>query len=388
MKKIFCFLFVLLFTTMALFSVVPIFYGARSLSLGYSSLAYNYDINAIFINPALLSNLRYSISGYQYQHSYFDYKNFIDELNEILDYDLKNYFSLDSEKKEILFAKLNDLFNSKYGLFGMKASIPGFVAKDYGFSVSFVDTAIINPQNSDIFSKQSDEISNSDIASLDMNFIGLSYTQFSLSYSLNVSTEINFGISFHYMVGKIAEFKTSIVDEVFTSDANVKHYLAYGWDNAETKFYKLNVDLSLIADVGKYFKIGIVVKNVGSPKLVTPQRDIVMERRIIAGLAFRPDLQWGIYLDIDVNKTDILFNGEKSQLFSMGIEKGFFKNKLMLRAGFLNDLTEKYIIGNRSNILYGLGFGFNMKKIIVDLAVGIDSNGNVNNLAVSGFFLL
>jgi hypothetical protein len=309
-------------------------------------------------------------------------------LNEILVSDLSNYVSLDSEQKEALFAKLNDLYNLKYGLYGIRGSIPGFVAKDYGFSVSFFDTAIVNPVASTIFDKQSSEISNDDIASLNMNFIGLSYTQFSLAYSMNISTEINFGVSLHYMVGRITEFKSSIVDDIFETDANVKHYLEHGWENAENKFYKLNVDVGLSANVGKYFKIGLVVKNVGSPKLVTAQRDIVIERRIIAGLAFRPNLQWGIYLDIDVNKTDLFFNGEKSQLFSMGIEKGFFKNKLFLRAGFLNDLTEKYIIGRRSNILYGVGFGFNMKKIIVDMGLGIDSDGTINNLAISGFFLL
>lgn len=388
MKKLSCLVIVLVLVAMTLFSIVPTFYGARSLSLGYSSLAYNYDINAIFINPALLSHLPHSVSGYQYQYSYFDYKNFIDELNEILEHDLKNFVSLDQERKESLFAKLNDLYNSKYGLFGIRASIPGYAGKDYGVSVSFVDTAIVNPVTSDIFNKQSNAVTNEDIASLDMNFIGLSYTQFSLSYSFNVSAEINFGISLHYMIGNITEFRNSIIDDIFSSDSTVKHYLETGWDHAEDKFYKLNVDASLSADVGKYFKVALVVKNISNPTLVTSFRDIVLERRFIAGLAFRPNLQWGIFLDIDINKTDLLFNGEKNQLFSLGIEKGFFKNKFMLRAGFLNDLTEKYIIGNRSNILYGLGFGFNMKKILVDFAVGIDSNGTVNNLAVSGFFLL
>ena len=111
-----------------------------------------------------------------------------------------------------------------------------------------------------------------------------------------------------------------------------------------------------------------------------------IERRFIAGLAFRPTLQWGIYLDIDVNKTDLFLNGEEVQLISLGVEKGFFNNKLFIRAGLVSDLTEKYFIGSRSNILYGLGFGFNMSKIFVDFGIGIDSGGIVNNLAISGFF--
>ena len=102
---------------------------------------------------------------------------------------------------------------------------------------------------STIFNKQSDAVSNEDIASLNMNFIGLSYTQFSMSYSFNISTEINFGVSLHYMVGKITEFRNSIIDDVFSSDSTVKHYLEAGWDRAEDKFYKLNVDISFSAEI-------------------------------------------------------------------------------------------------------------------------------------------
>ena len=76
------------------------------------------------------------------------------------------------------------------------------------------------------------------------------------------------------------------------------------------------------------------------------------------------------------------------QPFSFGIEKGFFKNKFFIRAGMLSDLTEKHFFGKKSNTLYGMGLGFNMKKISVDVAVGIDNDGTVKNLAISGFFLL
>jgi hypothetical protein len=58
-----------------------------------------------------------------------------------------------------------------------------------------------------------------------------------------------------------------------------------------------------------------------------------------------------------------------------------------VRAGFLNDLTEKYFFGSKAGVLYGLGLGFNMKKFVVDVALGVDNSGNVKNLAISGFIL-
>jgi hypothetical protein len=366
---------------------IPTFYGARSLSLGYSSMAFNYDINAIFINPALLTYITRSLSGYQFQYSYSDYQDFKDQLDEALEFDLSNFNSLSMSDKEILFSRLNDLFASKHGFNGFRASIPGMVSKDYGFSVSFVNTAIINPIQNDIFNKAVGEVTNEDIASLKFNLIGLSYTQYSLSYGLNISTGVSFGISLHYLYGKITEFFSSIVEPIFNTDSSIRDYLEYAWDDAEDTFYKLNVDLSLTADIGQYFKLGIIAKNVGNPTLVTVERDIVMERRIIAGIAFRPTNQWGIYLDMDINKTDLYYNGEDVQLISIGVEKGFFQNKLLLRAGFLSDLTEKYFLGSKSNNLYGVGFGFNMNKILVDFAIGIDSGGAINNIAISGFFM-
>jgi len=385
MKRSILFFFIIIFLQAALLAFVPTFYGARSLSLGYSSLAYNYDINAIFINPALLTYAR-GISGYQFQYSYADYKNFQSQLDEILEYDLNNFSSLNGSDKDALFSRLKDLFDSKHGFNGFRANIPGLVSKDYGFAVSFVNTAVINPVGNDVFDKPIEQVTDSDISSLKFNLIGLRYTQFSLSYGLNISTGVSFGISLHYMYGKITEFKTSIVEPIFDTDTSVKDYLEYAWDDAEESFYKLNVDLSVTADLGKYFKVGVVARNVGNPTLVTVERDIIMERRIIAGIAFRPTVEWGIYLDIDVNKTDLFYSGEDVQLISLGVEKGFFQNKLLLRAGFLSDLTEKYFLGSKSNSMYGVGFGFNMSKILIDFALGIDSGGAINNIAISGFF--
>jgi hypothetical protein len=89
-----------------------------------------------------------------------------------------------------------------------------------------------------------------------------------------------------------------------------------------------------------------------------------------------------------VAKGDLYFNGKKSQPVSLGVEKGFFQNKLFLRAGFLNDLGEKYFLGRKANILYGLGFGFNLGNFLADFALGLDHMGHVKNLGISGFYLV
>jgi hypothetical protein len=367
-------------------ALVPTFYGARSLSLGYSSLAFNYDVNSIFINPALLSTTGRTMSGYQYEQSYFDYQDFMGILNEALAYNLRDFQHLNAGEKESAISTLNDLFSSKHGIYGFRASLPGVISKDYGLAVSIVKTAIMNPAASDILNRPPEDISDEDIAGLEMNLIGFRYTQISLSYALDISQGMAFGITFHYMFGKIGETQLSIVNDLFSTSNSTSDYLESAWEKADESFYKLNVDLSVTAAIGKYFKAAVIARNIGNPTFVTSERDIVLERRYTAGIAFRPDFQWGIYLDLDINKTDLFYNGNDVQFISLGVEKGFFENKILIRAGFLSDLTEKYFLGSRSNSLYGVGFGFNMKSILVDFGLGIDSGGAVNNLAISGFF--
>jgi hypothetical protein len=375
-----------------LFSIVPFYYGARSLSLGYSGSTFNYDVNIIFLNPSMLSALPYSLSGYQYQNSYLDYKGFTDTLNEVLEHDPAHFESMEAAEKSALFAKMQDLFSSKAGFYGFSSSVPGFVARNYGISVSLVKTAIVNPVNPaengvDLFSRDPETVTNDEIASLAMNFVGLDYKQVSFSYSMPFSQSLYAGVTLHYLNGKVTEFNAGLVGDVFSTGSDAKDYLETAWGMADEKFSKIVADLAVSMDIGKHFKVALMAKNIGSPKIETALREITMDRRIIAGLAFRPNMSWGIYVDMDIAKTDLLHNGSDMQPISIGVEKGFFQNRFFVRAGFLNDLTEKYFFGSKANALYGLGLGFNMKKFVVDVALGVDGSGNVKNLAISGFIL-
>ena len=198
------------------FSIAPNFWGARSLSLGYASTAFNYDINSIFYNPSILSTVNYSLWGYQYQHSYLDYKDFGEELSDILGNNLKDFENLQPGAKADLFSKLQGLFQSRAGIYGFRANVPGFVSRHYGIAFSFINTAIINPVNpgNNFFNQGSENISNADIASLSMNFIGLKYKQISLSYSMEVHQSVSLGITLHYLNGKVTEFNRSITDDL------------------------------------------------------------------------------------------------------------------------------------------------------------------------------
>ena len=372
------------------FPMIPGYWGARSLSLGYASTAFNYDINSIFFNPSILSSINYTLWGYQYQHSYLDYKNFAEDLSDVLGNNLEDFVNLGQSEKDDLFSKLKGLFQARAGIYGSRANIPGYISKNYGLSFSFINTAIINPVSpgDDFFNRESENVSNADIASLTMNFIGLKYRLISLSYAMEVHRSVSLGVTLHYLNGKVTEYNRSLTDDIFTANKEPKDYLESTWGSAEDKFSKVVADAGILVNLGKFFNVALVYKNFGAAKINTPQRQLALNKRIIAGLALKPDTQWGIYVDVDLKKSDLLYNGQEIQPISFGIEKGFFNNKFFVRVGMLNDLTEKNLLGKKSNALYGLGVGFNMGKFVVDAALGMDPHGMVKNLAVSGFIMM
>ncbi len=370
------------------FAIIPDFFGARSLALGYGSLALSYDVNALFINPANLTVQVAPMSGYQFQYNHMEYLDFDELLSDVLSFDLKNFENLTFDQKTELMGGLDQVFNSKFGFYGSQGNVPGFVTKNFGFSASFIKTAIVHPVQNDILEKDISEITNDDIASLNMNFIGLNYRKFSLGYALQLTQTVHVGVGLHYLKGKIKEFRRSIVDDAFDQNNGTEDYLKTAWEDADEDFSKIIADFSAVMDVGRFFRVGLVLRNFGNPTIALPEGEIVIKKRIIAGIAFRPDPEWGIFLDVDIAKGDLLLNGNEMQPISIGIERSFFNNTFFLRVGMLNDLTEKKFLGNESNALFGFGLGFNMRNIMVDAALALDSGGALKSLAISGHYIL
>lgn len=373
-----------------LFSIIPAGAGARSLGLGYAGRAFSYDTNIIFNNPSLIYSIPYGITGYQYQNSFLAYKGFADTLSSVLDYNLSQFENLSSADKDIAFSQLEELFSSKAGMFGFTANLPAFMGRGYGIAYSVIDTSFINPivPGDGFFDQSPGDVSNSDIQSLQMNFLGLHYKQLSLSYGFPLMKGIMFGVTLHYLNGQVTDFTSPITSSTFVPDNKARDYLKETWKLADTDFSKIVSDLALSIDVGRYFKGTVVLKNAGNPEIKTPSRTLSLEQRIIAALAFRPTEDWGIYIDADITKTDLYHNGGEFQPISLGIEKGFFKNTFFARVGMLNDLTDSHFWGSKSNAMYTFGIGFNMKNILVDAALAFKDDGTIKCIAISGFFLL
>jgi hypothetical protein len=373
---------------MPVFSFFPHFHGARSLALGYSSLAFNYDPNALYLNPALLDSLSVSMGGYQYQNSYLDFRGTSQRLAEISEHDLDHFQELEAGDKAALLERLREAFSARAPICGFQSRHPCYAGKRYAISIASVDAAVIQALDNTVLDKPAEEITNADIASLRVNFIGFHYTDYALAVAFPISRGLALGATVHYLKGRNTEFNAALTAEPFRSDATAKDLLQAAWSGAESGFSRFNFDLGASMELGQYFKTGLVMKNATHPLIATALGELQLARRLVAGLAFRPDSQLGVFLDIDVSRSDLFHTGEAAQPVSMGVEKGFFQNKLFLRGGLWSDLAADYFLGRKANSLLGLGIGFHIGSFLVDLALGLDPLGRVKNMGISGFYLL
>lgn len=378
----------MIFVTFQLYSVIPMYYGARSLSLGQSSSAFNYDFNSVFLNPGLLSGFGYFISGYQNQSDYSSYKGFDESLSDILKDDLTKFETTGIINREEVYNKLDQLFSSKHGMYGFSSNSTGAAFKNYGIAVSFVNLAVVNPERTSILDNDFELITGDDLKDLNLNITGLSYTQYSISYAMDISKEISLGVTINYLSGKVSEFSVPLINDEFNSSSAEKDYLKYGWLGAENNFGIFLADFSISAVISPMFRASVILKNYKSPVIEFDTGEIELSQRIIAAVSFRPDQRTGIYIDMDVKKSDLYLNGEDVQPVSLGVERSFFNGRFFVRAGIMSDLTEKYLFGGKGKLFYGLGLGIYINKVLIDAGLGIGGDGKVSSIAVSGFFIV
>lgn len=387
MKK-FLIIAVLLALAFPLFPVFPFFHGARSLALGYSTLAFNYDVNALFLNPALLGSQSASLAGYQYGRSTLDFRDLSGDLAAARAFDLEHFQSLGEADREAALSALRRAFSADVPVHGFRAHGPGYAGKGYAVSVAYVDAAVVSPlagESSAFLDRPASAVTDADVAALRVRFTGLQYTDYALAVGFPMGQGTNVGATIHYLHGKRRMLDAGLGDGAITSRADAGDLLQAAWSGLEDKFSKFTFDLGAVADLGPHFRAGLAVRNAGAPAIAEGLR---LARRYVAGLAFRPDATMAICLDVDLGKSELVPGGLEAQPFALGLEKGLFRNKLLLRAGMYSDLAAAYFVGRRSNALYGLGAGFNLGKFLIDLALAFDSHGKLKNLGFSGFYAL
>jgi hypothetical protein len=390
MKKI-CFPILLLLVAFQLSysnGVFPDFFGAKSLSLGMGSRGFNLSINSMHINPALIGAFKGSMTGYQFMNSSRSMDGFEGRLKGLLASNFKTFNSLSRAEKSLIISDVKGVLDATMGLYGFSGHFPGMILGNYGISTSIYSSAVIRPIINSNFSKSDQQINQQDINSLQFQILGFKFKNYSFSYALDMSAQIQIGATFHYITGKYREFKRYIGSSFFSNSSKRAEYLSQSWENPGKELRCINIDLGLSVDMGRFFRFGAIMKNVNTPKLVKSRSDFELERVVLIGFAFKPELSWEISADFQLNESNMFLSEKKVQPVSFGVEKGFFKNKMFVRLGIMSYINDEYLIGAKSNMVLTMGSGFNIGNFVFNFGAGFDRDGMLNSLAVSGFVMV
>lgn len=388
MKKTLLFAVMIGISCLCLPGMFPGFYGARSLALGQSIFAGGWDVNAIYLNPAALAEAQVGLTAYQYQQAYRDYQGFEDSLLEAISMDLGSFSQLSPAQRGETVGALEELWSSRHGISGSTASLPAVVSRNFGFSISWVRSGRMHPVDTNAFDIPAESWDSDEIDSLRMRFTGLNYRQYSLAYALDLTRSMRLGVGLHYLTGKGTRFDAPLTGAPFSQEAGIRDLTSYAWEQAGNKFNRILADLSLVVSLGTNFQGVLVAKNIGKAKIGLDSENLELPQRLIAGLAFRPSGRMAIYLNMDLKATDLWQDGTDVQPISLAVEFALYQQRIFLRAGIWNDIEEKYFLGSRSNVQYGLGLGFRMSRVILDVGMALDSSGSVAGLAVGAAILV
>jgi len=358
------------------------FFGARALSLGQSIFASGWDVNAIFLNPAALAEAQVALSAYQFQESYRDYRGFEDNLQTALSFDLSAFSQLNADQRSQAVNSLEQLWSSRHGVSGSSARIPALISRNFGVSVAWIKTGRLYPAKNDVFDVPAESWGSEEVDSLRMRFTGLEYRQYSLAYALDLTRSMRLGVGLHYLTGSGARSDAGLTGAPFSDYATIRDLTRFAWEQPGKKFKRVMADLSLAVGLGQTFQGVLQVRNLGNPKIQLDAATLELPQRVIAGLSFRPTGKLAVYINADLKPTDLWFDGSKVQPISFGVEAAFYQQRIFLRAGIWNDLQEKYFLGKRSNAQYGVGMGFRMSRVILDVGMALDAAGSVAGLAV------
>ncbi|HPP88766.1 MAG TPA: conjugal transfer protein TraF, partial [bacterium] len=158
------------------------------------------------------------------------------------------------------------------------------------------------------------------------------------------------------------------------------------FDKTKKETTTFGVDLGLmysLTDAGKT-KIGLVVKNINTPKFDQPDsaiiagygKEIELKPQARLGVSFHPWKRVFVTADYDVTKNKTIMKNYKSQIFAAGLELNLLKQEqknfnIALRGGYKSNLAEK---DEGAILTAGIGFGL--------LHCQLDISGNMSTKKV------
>lgn len=198
-------------------------------------------------------------------------------------------------------------------------------------------------------------------------FKGVFVTEFPITYGYPITEDLAVGGNVKFMKARTYNIGIEIFDTDF-GDA---------LDDAQDDYMEstnFGVDLGMLYRVGDGLMVGLVGRNLNSPKfdmkkiLPSDNGSIEEKPQLRAGVCYKPISSLILAADCDLTKNDTTISGSyKSRNLSLGAEFNFFEF-LRLRAGVYKNLAESDI-----GLVYTAGLGLNFWLFNLDAGVSVAS---------------
>lgn len=325
--------------------------GSRALSMGGAYISIEDNNTAFYWNPAKYSLNKTTSLELPIGVELIATHNIVKELD-----DVEQTFRENSTLPQFI-NEVNDLRKEKMGLV---ANAYGAISLMYNsYSLSFIEE---RQAGGNIYFKKIDEY-------FEEPYLQIKYVQIQ-EYILGMSSllwdNLYLGTNIKVLVGKL-DYATPHAYKEKDVEKKVKVTIKGKQANTTTK---LGLDIGLIYNKNNNLRYGLVIRNLNSPKFSYPAssslEDYQLKRQIRAGVSFKTNKSVVLALDCDVTKNDTLLKGYQSQNLSAGIEYPLYSTYLVLRGGYMKNLTE-----NDIGSIYTLGFGLNFLQLEADIGGAI-----------------
>lgn len=346
------------------FSIV----GPRALGMGGASVAAVNDSTAVYWNPAALADFKKVDIRVPVSAALHDHIGLRDTMKKINDINAQVQAHDPAAINEMI-ALLNDLNKPNTGAdvdasAGLLVSIP--------FSKSAIAVSALGLGYAGIFPTiDTVNLSPNIGPPVPANFVGNNNSIVTGIGIVTVEPAFSFATSFgeKLYVGanaKMIQASTYLYSQnIRTGDfSNFIDNL----NNTETRSNKAAVDAGILFAPIKSFNIGVVGRNLNSPKFpVLSAGDLELERQYRAGVAWKPFSHLTVSADYDLSKNKTLTPGFEDQTVAAGVELTLPKEIMSFRGG-----VYKNTAASNSNVVYTAGVGLRIFVLRIDVAGAYD----------------
>jgi hypothetical protein len=210
-----------------------------------------------------------------------------------------------------------------------------------------------------------------------------SYTEIAAGYGryFKFLDGLSMGANLKAINGRMASSTFDFMQNSNTGDA-FKHML-----NGASSSWQPAVDFGALWDVNQKYpkvplspKVGLVVRNINSPKFDRPALEggtFTLDRQARMGVSFKPANFWNVAMDMDITKNKTEVPGFDSRQLALGTEFNLINKKsfnIPLRVGIMKNTAEK-----DSKLAYTAGTGIDLLYMHFDVGAAISSDRTTLN---------